>query len=59
MPAVLGSMFLLFGSGFSAYATAEALTGGTIALTPIQIGAILKATCSRARPTSATRSASA
>lgn len=42
MPSVLGSMFLLFGSGFSAYATAEALTGGTIALTPIQIGAYLQ-----------------
>jgi putative spermidine/putrescine transport system permease protein len=41
MPPVLGSMFLLFGSGFSAYATTEALTGGTIALTPIQIGAFL------------------
>jgi putative spermidine/putrescine transport system permease protein len=40
-PAVLGGMFLLFGSGFSAYATAEALTAGTIAITPIQIGAIL------------------
>ncbi len=41
-PAILGSVFLLFGSGFSAYATAEALTGGTIAITPIQIGAILQ-----------------
>jgi len=41
-PAILGSMFLLFGSGFSAYATAEALTGGTIAIVPIQIGAILQ-----------------
>jgi putative spermidine/putrescine transport system permease protein len=41
-PAILGSMFLLFGSGFSAYATAEALTGGTIAITPIQIGSILQ-----------------
>jgi putative spermidine/putrescine transport system permease protein len=41
-PAVLGGMFLLFGSGFSAYATAEALTAGTIAITPIQIGAILQ-----------------
>jgi len=40
-PAVLGGMFLLFGSGFSAYATAEALTAGTIAITPIQIGDIL------------------
>lgn len=42
MPSVLGSMFLLFGSGFSAYATTEALTGGTIALTPIEIGAFLQ-----------------
>ncbi len=42
MPAILGSMFLLFGSGFSAYATAEALTGGTIAITPVQIGAVLE-----------------
>ena len=41
MPSVLGSTLLLFGSGLSAYATAEALTGGTIALTPIQIGAVL------------------
>ena len=41
MPSVLGSMFLLFGFGFSAYATTEALTGGSIALTPIQIGAFL------------------
>jgi putative spermidine/putrescine transport system permease protein len=41
MPSVLGSALLLFGSGLSAYATAEALTGGTIALTPIQIGAVL------------------
>ncbi len=40
-PAVLGGMFLLFGSGFSAYATAEALTAGSIAITPIQIGDIL------------------
>ena len=34
-------MLLLFGSAFAAYATAEALTGGTVALTPIQIGALL------------------
>jgi putative spermidine/putrescine transport system permease protein len=40
-PPVLGSMFLLFGSGLSAYATTEALTTGSIALTPIQIGAFL------------------
>ena len=42
MPSVLGSTFFLFGSGFAAYATAEALTTGSIALTPIQIGAILQ-----------------
>ena len=41
MPSFLGCLLLLFGSAFSAYATAEALTGGTIALTPIQIGALL------------------
>jgi len=41
LPSVIASMFLLFGFGFSAYATAEALTGGSIALTPIQIGAFL------------------
>jgi putative spermidine/putrescine transport system permease protein len=41
MPAFLGCLLLLFGSAFSAYATAEALTGGTVALTPIQIGALL------------------
>jgi putative spermidine/putrescine transport system permease protein len=40
-PSFLGCLLLLFGSAFSAYATAEALTGGTIALTPIQIGALL------------------
>ncbi len=41
MPAILGSTLLLLGSGLSAYATAEALTGGTIELTPIQIGDVL------------------
>jgi putative spermidine/putrescine transport system permease protein len=40
-PSFLGCVLLLFGSAFSAYATAEALTGGTVALTPIQIGALL------------------
>jgi len=40
-PSFLGCLLLLFGSAFSAYATAEALSGGTIALTPIQIGALL------------------
>jgi putative spermidine/putrescine transport system permease protein len=38
MPSVLGGMLLLFGSAFAAYATAQALTGGIIALSPIQIG---------------------
>ncbi len=32
---------MLFGSAFSAYATAEALTSGTIPLTSIQIGSFL------------------
>jgi putative spermidine/putrescine transport system permease protein len=40
-PAVLGSMLLLFGFGLSAYATAQALTSGTIPLTSIQIGSFL------------------
>lgn len=40
-PSVLGATLLLFGSAFSAYATAEALTSGSIALTPIQIGSFL------------------
>ena len=38
LPSILGGMILLFGSSFAAYATAEALTGGIIALAPIQIG---------------------
>ena len=37
----LGGVLLLFGSALSAYATAEALTSGTIALTSIQIGSFL------------------
>lgn len=41
MPSILGSALLLFGSSLSAYATAEALTAGSIALTPIQIGSFL------------------
>ena len=41
LPSFLGCLLLLFGSSFSAYATAEALTGGTVALTSIQIGALL------------------
>ncbi|HET9060718.1 MAG TPA: ABC transporter permease subunit, partial [Acidimicrobiales bacterium] len=38
LPSFLGSVLLLFGSGLSAYATANALTAGTLALTPLQIG---------------------
>jgi len=38
LPSILGGMLLLFGSSFAAYATAESLTGGIIALAPIQIG---------------------
>jgi putative spermidine/putrescine transport system permease protein len=41
MPSALGAVLLLFGFGFSAYATAEALTSGTIPLTAIQIGSFL------------------
>src|SRR5262249_61196219 len=41
MPSFLGCVLLLFGSAFSAYATAEALTSGTIPLTAIQIGSCL------------------
>jgi putative spermidine/putrescine transport system permease protein len=41
MPSVLGSTLLLFGSALAAYATADALTAGTLALTPLQIGTFL------------------
>jgi putative spermidine/putrescine transport system permease protein len=41
LPSFLGSLLLLFGSALSAYATAEALTSGTIPLTSIQIGSFL------------------
>ncbi len=37
-PSILGAMILLFGSAFGAYATAQALTGGSIYLVPIVIG---------------------
>jgi putative spermidine/putrescine transport system permease protein len=40
-PSLLGAMVLLFGSAFSAYATAAALTGGTIGLVPIDIANVL------------------
>src|SRR5487761_2037677 len=41
MPSVMGGMLLLFGSAFAAYATAQSMTTGIIALSPIQIGALL------------------
>jgi putative spermidine/putrescine transport system permease protein len=41
LPTFLSCLMLLFGSALSAYATAEALTTGTIALTSIQIGTFL------------------
>jgi putative spermidine/putrescine transport system permease protein len=37
-PSILGSMLLLFGSAFGAFATAQALTGGSIYLVTILIG---------------------
>lgn len=40
-PAFLGGILLLFGSAFSAYATAEALTNGTLNLVTIQIGSLI------------------
>ena len=41
MPSVLSGMLLLFGSGFAAYATAQALTAGSADLAPIMIGNFL------------------
>jgi putative spermidine/putrescine transport system permease protein len=41
-PALLGAGVLLFGNAFGAYATAFALTGGTLNLVTIQIGAQIR-----------------
>ncbi|NBR93921.1 MAG: ABC transporter permease subunit [Actinobacteria bacterium] len=41
IPSFIGSFLLLFASGFSAYATANALTVGNLPLTPLQIGGLL------------------
>jgi putative spermidine/putrescine transport system permease protein len=38
LPSILGAMILLFGSAFGAFATAQALTGGSIYLVTILIG---------------------
>jgi len=42
MPSILGTMILLFGNAFGAYATAFALTGGSLNLVTIQIGAQMR-----------------
>jgi putative spermidine/putrescine transport system permease protein len=39
MPSILGAVILLFGNAFAAYATAYALTSGTLPLVPLLIGA--------------------
>ncbi len=42
LPSLLGTMILLFGNAFGAYATAFALTGGRLNLLTIQIGAQIR-----------------
>src|SRR5512141_1959634 len=42
LPSLLGAMILLFGNAFGAYATAYALTGGTLNIVTIQIGAQIR-----------------
>ncbi len=42
LPSLLGSMILLFGNAFGAYATAYALTGGSLPVITIQIGAQIR-----------------
>jgi putative spermidine/putrescine transport system permease protein len=41
-PSILGTMILLFGNSFGAFATAQALTGGSINLVTIMIGSQLR-----------------
>lgn len=41
-PSLLGTMILLFGNSFGAYATAQALTGGTLNLVTIVIGSQIR-----------------
>ena len=41
-PSLMASMVLLFGNAFGAYATAYALTGGSLNLVPIMIGAQIR-----------------
>jgi putative spermidine/putrescine transport system permease protein len=42
LPSIMGTMILLFGNSFGAFATAQALTGGSINLVTIVIGAQLR-----------------
>lgn len=42
LPSLLGTFLLLFGSAFGAFATAQALTGGTLILVTILIGAEIR-----------------
>ena len=42
LPSLLGTMILLFGNAFGAYATAYALTGSTLNIVTIQIGAQIR-----------------
>src|SRR5215211_6660672 len=42
LPSILGTMILLFGNAFGAYATAYALTGGSLPIVTIQIGAQIR-----------------
>jgi putative spermidine/putrescine transport system permease protein len=42
LPSIIGTMILLFGNAFGAYATAYALTGGFLPLITIQIGAQIR-----------------
>jgi len=42
LPSLLGTIILLFGNAFGAYATAFALTGGTLNLVTIQIGSQIR-----------------
>src|SRR6266542_2221440 len=41
LPSMLGTLILLFGNSFGAFATAQALTGGTVNLVTVVIGAQL------------------
>ncbi len=42
LPSIMGTMILLFGNSFGAFATAQALTGGQINLVTIVIGSQLR-----------------